>query len=445
MTDSVNKEARDHTLASTAWEKIIHDYDIMDEISRKGYYCITAKTIKKYREPRLMAKWDSNENLPAALRDRHLNILPVSRSEYLLSNVNLYEPLPEFVTSEPGNIHHITELDLESLDCGNITSESNAINAMVATGTLDSFLGDGDRTVETFNGRMGTDAFCFEINRYSGGSLTVHVNRAQMEIDGGFENQKNVIIIEAKNVLHPDFHIRQLYYPYRVWLQRVKKPIRLIFCQYYNMMYRLIEYRFADPKSYSSIEQVGSAYYTFQDVSVTESDIIKLWKTITPVPDAPKPDIPFPQADKMDRIISLMEHMQDNEPMTTADITDYMGLDVRQSNYYASAGRYLDLFEHQSHGSTECTLTPQARQILSLDYKNRQLALVSRILSHQVFHEFFGRLFIDKISPARLRSEVAAYLEQRNICNHTTSKRRASTVLGWLKWIGTLPEFTESQ
>lgn len=445
MTDSVNKEARDHTLASTAWEKIIHDYDIMDEISRKGYYCITAKTIKKYREPRLMAKWDSNENLPAALRDRHLNILPVSRSEYLLSNVNLYEPLPEFVTSEPGNIHHITELDLESLDCGNITSESNAINAMVATGTLDSFLGDGDRTVETFNGRMGTDAFCFEINRYSGGSLTVHVNRAQMEIDGGFENQKNVIIIEAKNVLHPDFHIRQLYYPYRVWLQRVKKPIRLIFCQYYNMMYRLIEYRFADPKSYSSIEQVGSAYYTFQDVSVTESDIIKLWKTITPVPDALKPDIPFPQADKMDRIISLMEHMQDNEPMTTADITDYMGLDVRQSNYYASAGRYLDLFERQSHGSTECTLTPQARQILSLDYKNRQLALVSRILSHQVFHEFFGRLFIDKISPARLRSEVAAYLEQRNICNHTTSKRRASTVLGWLKWIGTLPEFTESQ
>lgn len=445
MTDSVNKEARDHTLASTAWEKIIHDYDIMDEISRKGYYCISAKTIKKYREPRLMAKWDSNENLPAALRERHLNILPVSRSEYLLSNVNLYEPLPEFVTSEPGNINHITQLDLESLDCGNITSESNAINAMVATGTLDSFLGDGDRTVETFNGRMGTDAFCFEINRYSGGSLTVHVDRAQMEIDGGFENQKNVIIIEAKNVLHPDFHIRQLYYPYRVWLQRVKKPIRLIFCQYYNMMYRLIEYRFADPQNYSSIERISSAYYTFQDVSVTESDIINLWKTITPVPDVLKPDIPFPQADKMDRIISLMEHMQDNEPMTTADITDYMGLDVRQSNYYASAGRYLDLFERQSHGSTECTLTPQARQILSLDYKNRQLALVSRILSHQVFHEFFGRLFIDKISPARLRSEVATYLEQRNICNHTTSKRRASTVLGWLRWIGTLPEFTESQ
>ncbi|MBH9983464.1 type II restriction enzyme [Bifidobacterium asteroides] len=445
MTNSVNKEARDHTLASTAWEKIIHDYDIMDEISRKGYYCISAKTIKKYREPRLMAKWDSNENLPAALRERHLNILPVSRSEYLLSNVNLYEPLPEFVTSEPGNINHITQLDLESLDCGNITSESNAINAMVATGTLDSFLGDGDRTVETFNGRMGTDAFCFEINRYSGGSLTVHVDRAQMEIDGGFENQKNVIIIEAKNVLHPDFHIRQLYYPYRVWLQRVKKPIRLIFCQYYNMMYRLIEYRFADPQNYSSIERISSAYYTFQDVSVTESDIINLWKTITPVPDVLKPDIPFPQADKMDRIISLMEHMQDNEPMTTADITDYMGLDVRQSNYYASAGRYLDLFERQSHGSTECTLTPQARQILSLDYKNRQLALASRILSHQVFHEFFGRLFIDKISPARLRSEVATYLEQRNICNHTTSKRRASTVLGWLRWIGTLPEFTESQ
>lgn len=219
----------------------------------------------------------------------------------------------------------------------------------------------------------------------------------------------------------------------------------IVFCQYYNMMYRLIEYRFTDPMNYSSIERVSSAYYTFQDISVTMRDIIKLWKSITPVPDVLNADIPFPQADKMDRIISLMEHMQDNEPMTTADITDYMGLDVRQSNYYASAGRYLNLFERQSRGSTECTLTSEARRILSLDYKNRQLALVCRILSHQVFHEFFGRLFIDKISPARLRSEAATYLEQRNICNHTTSGRRASTVLGWLKWIGTLPEFTESQ
>ena len=445
MTDTINKDARDHTLASTEWKKIIQDYDIMDKISQKGYYRISAKTIKKYREPRLMAKWDSNENLPAALKDRHLNILPVSRSEYLLSNVNLYEPLPEFVTSQPGNIHHIRQLDLESLDCGNITSESNAINAMMATGTLDSFLGDGDRTVETFNGRMGTDAFSFDINRYSGGSLTVHVDHAQMEIDGGFENHKNVIIIEAKNVLHPDFHIRQLYYPYRVWLQRVHKPIRLIFCQYYNMMYRLIEYRFTDPMNYSSIEEIRSAYYTFQDVAITMCDIIKLWKSITPVPDVLNPDIPFPQADKMDRIISLMEHMQDNEPMTTADITDYMGLDVRQSNYYASAGRYLDLFERQSHGSTECTLTVQARQILSLDYRKRQLAIVSKILSHKVFHKFFKRLFIDKISPDRLRSEAASYLKHRNICNDTTSRRRASTVLGWLKWIGTLPEFTEHQ
>ena len=131
--------------------------------------------------------------------------------------------------------------------------------------------------------------------------------------------------------------------------------------------------------------------------------------------------------------------------MTTADITDYMGLDVRQSNYYTNAGRYLDLFERQSHGSTECALTPEARQILSLDYKNRQLALVSKILSHQVFYDFFGRLFIDKISQTRLRSEAATYLEQRNICNHTTSRRRASTVLGWLKWIGRLPEFAENQ
>ena len=172
-------------------------------------------------------------------------------------------------------------------------------------------------------------------------------------------------------------------------------------------------YRFTDPMIYSVIERVSSTYYNFQDISVTMRDITKLWESITPVPDVPNSDIPFPQADKMDRIISLMEHMWDKEPMTTADITDYMGLDVCQSNYYASARRYLDLFVRQSHGSTECALTSEARRILSLNYKKRQLALVYRILSRQVFHEFFGRLFIDKISPARLRSEAATYLEQQ--------------------------------
>ena len=42
------------------------------------------------------------------------------------------------------------------------------------------------------------------------------MKNAQCEIDGGFENDNDVIIMEAKNVINEDFHVRQLYYPFRL-------------------------------------------------------------------------------------------------------------------------------------------------------------------------------------------------------------------------------------
>lgn len=51
MIDTVNKDARDHTLASTAWKAIIQDYDIMDEISRKGYSALVLKQSKNIVSP----------------------------------------------------------------------------------------------------------------------------------------------------------------------------------------------------------------------------------------------------------------------------------------------------------------------------------------------------------------------------------------------------------
>lgn len=46
----------------------------------------------------------------------------------------------------------------------------------------------------------------------------------------------------------------------------------------------------------------------------------------------------------MDRVISLLENMYEN-PMTTQQIAELMDFDLRQSDYYFNAGRYLGLFE----------------------------------------------------------------------------------------------------
>ena len=80
----------------------------------------------------------------------------------------------------------------------------------------------------------------------------------------------SVVIMEAKNVVHEDFHVRQLYYPYRLWRSRVKKPIRLVFSVYSNMIYRLFEYRFATPEDYSSIEPVQAKNYSLQDTKISK-------------------------------------------------------------------------------------------------------------------------------------------------------------------------------
>ena len=61
----------------------------------EGAFYITANQIKEFKEPRLMAKWDSSENLPSIFKKHNINILPISRTGYVLSDFKLYEPIPE--------------------------------------------------------------------------------------------------------------------------------------------------------------------------------------------------------------------------------------------------------------------------------------------------------------------------------------------------------------
>ena len=52
-----------------AWQKLFDKYNIQDEIDKKGYYIITANQIREFREPRLMTKFDHNEDLPIIFKE----------------------------------------------------------------------------------------------------------------------------------------------------------------------------------------------------------------------------------------------------------------------------------------------------------------------------------------------------------------------------------------
>lgn len=425
------------TKLDEAWKEILAKYPIEEKTRQGGLYEIQAKDIKAFREPRLMTKFDTSKSVASPLKELGLDVLPVSRHSYVLGKFNLYEEFPDVTNLKPTSI---TLPELETLRLENLTSESNAINALLATHALENFLNEEEQgLLETFNERMGAGDFSFDVDlSCCAAKQTINVSKAQIEIDGGFESQRSVCIMEAKNIRHDDFNVRQLYFPYRKYLAMVQKPIRLVFSQYTNLTYYLYEYKFAEPNSFSSIELVNMGAYTFEDCQISEKDIVDVWKN-TPVVTDDNQDkqldkkIPFIQADRFDRVISLAERLSSAEDntLTTEQVTEHMGLVARQAAYYPAAGEYLGLFERSRNATS---LTDTARQILSMNYRERQLAYVSLILRHQIFHDLFGCVVNSGELPDK------AYVEEKmvrlNVCNEgSTAHRRAASVLAWLSWI----------
>ncbi len=427
--------SRDTITVNDAWQKLIDKYDIVNKVAADGIFHIKASEIKEFKEPRLMAKWDCTAALPSVLKSNNLNILPDSRNSYVLGDFLLYEEIPE-LTEAVNKMDYIELPGYETIDVNNISSEANAINVLILSGILDDFL-DTEGTVETFNGRMGTGEFDFVVNTTRGNKQKISVKNAQCEIDGGFENENDIIIMEAKNVLNEDFHVRQLYYPYRLWKNKVSKPIRLIFLIYTNMIFRLLEYRFVDENDYSSIELVKTKNYSLQDTAIEIEELIEVRENTEVIYKDNQDDdlkVPFIQANSFERVISLLENVKDN-PMTTEQIAELMEFDERQSDYYFNAGAYIGLFEKKTEDKQrKVFLTKLGEEVFSLNYKKRQLKFTELILQHQIFADCFD-MVIENDGDMPNKEIIENLMREYNVCNEGQIVRRASSVQGWLKWI----------
>lgn len=366
-------------------------------------------------------------------RSNKINILPDSRSSYVIGDFLLYQEIP-ILEENVTQMAHVELPDYESIDVNNISSEANAINVLLLTGILDDFL-NTNNNVATFNGRMGTGEFEFVVDTTRNIKQKISVNNAQCEIDGGFENNDSVVIMEAKNVVHEDFHIRQLYYPYRLWKNKVNKPIRLVFSVYSNMIYRLFEYRFNILEDYSSIELVRTKNYSLQDTTITLDDLFRVRKdTLVKTDDnMDNSDVPFIQANSMERIISLLENMYEN-PMTSQQIAELMDFEPRQSDYYYNAGKYLGLFEKVNEDKQRVVaLTSLGNKVFKLNYKERQLKIVELILEHQIFSDLFDGMI--KTGDMPNKKDIEDEMRALHVCDEGQIVRRASSIYGWLKWI----------
>lgn len=424
------------SIADQEWRNIFNDFNIIEEIETKGKYEIDSKVIKKYREPRLMAKWDYTDSLPQIFKETKINILPISRSSYSLGQFLLYEKLPEDIDT----VTDITTIhldDFETINIKNVSSEATAINILQLSGILEDFLKlpEKEKFHNTFNGRMSSGEFDFKVNTIKNKSIKIEVKNAQIEIDGGFESENNVVILEAKNSLNFDFNIRQLYYPYRLWSNKVKKPIRLIFSIYSNKIFRLFEYKFEDKGNYSSIKLVAKKNYSLEDTSITMEELKEVHSRVVNIQsDDDERKTPFPQADKFERVINLLERLYRSD-MSGEEIENYMKFSYRQKDYYYNAGKYLELFEKYKteEGVIKYRLSKLGKSIYKMNYKERQLKLVEQIFSHRIFNELFEEYIRNKDFPTK--KKVEKLIRKNNKLSNKVVSRRASTVLYWFAWV----------
>jgi len=252
-----------------AWEALFEKYNILSHIEQDGKFVISASQIKEYREPRLMAKFDHDSNLPELFKKNGLAILPITRGDYVVSHFKAYQ---QFQASDKTISHVALPSHIQSIDVNSITSETIAINCAMASGILADFLED-EAMFSTVAGRMGSGEFEFNIQNSKLKQLSVvSVNNSQIEIDAAFEGVHYLSLIEAKRDISADFLIRQLYYPFRMWAPRVSKPVKPIFLVYSNGIFSLYEYKFEDASIYNSLVLVKHKNYSVEDTTIYLTD-----------------------------------------------------------------------------------------------------------------------------------------------------------------------------
>ncbi|MCL2927697.1 MAG: translation elongation factor [Trichodesmium sp. MAG_R01] len=408
-----------------AWEKLFERYKILEEVNKNGCFKIQTSQINQERESRLMAKFDHVVHLPKIFRDNNLSILPLSRYQYIIGHFCTH--LPVKYNLKIKTISWQFPREIETIDYTNLYSESSALLCAFNIGILHDLV--GSETQFTVSGRMSTGIFDFYIKNYLKNQLyTINVTNSQCEIDGGFETDNFLILIEAKNYKVEDFLIRQLYYPYRLWSKKISKKVIPVLMTYSNDIFSFFIYDFVDILDYNSITLIEQKNYEIASEKIQSSEINLLLSKIKVVPEPA--NIPFPQADKFDRLIDLISLLLENG-LTSNDITENYQFDKRQTGYYTSAGKYLGLIEKQGK---IFTLTDQAKYIWGQPHQLKYLKLIEKILVHEVFYQVFQLSLKDADIPSKEKITQLMYESNLEIRN-TTIDRRASTVKGWIYWI----------
>ncbi len=369
------------------------------------------------REPRLLAKYDEPGQLARCLVEAGYSIWPVRNGEYLLCRCDTFCRLPAGPPVEP--VRSDLPFPLETAARGQ--GESQYIDHAHNTGLLQRFVGVPELFL-TIRGREYSQAFGVTM-RDEGVSFAV--DRVQIEVDAGYEGQRDIVLVEAKVGARRAVNIRQVYYPWRHFQAITPhKTVRPVVLNYDvgTTCYELHELTFATTDDPTTWQVLRSAC-----IRLHEPDRSRLEELLDPTWQR-RCDL-VPQADDLNKIVRLLESLQGGLTSSEA-IADEFGFEPRQARYYREAAEYLGLVE-----AGGCQLCPAAREILRSGPRQRRRLLAKAVANSWILLDRWRAG--EPVTAAAIERAIAAVPGPRHRPRYSgaTLQRRTRTQLAWLRWL----------
>lgn len=423
------------TNGNGVWEHVFDTLPVLQEVQKAGQFFISSAQLNSISKPlggpdaRNLVKYDHRVLLPPVFKQHGLSLLPIARGEFLIGPFKIYAPLPdnEVIPVRPLAVPE----HLESLK--SLSSETDALMAAYYGKAIDQVL--GEEVLYTTAGKAGGPAFEMLVDTQGKPGLArrIQVRKGvSIEIDAIYEGPTVVAAFEAKMKSVVDFNVRQLYYPYRYLLERHKKDVRTVFLTYSNEIFDVRVFRFDDELNISSFSELSRWRFTRSQDVISINDLLRLAEAVPKAREIQN-QFPFPQADSLERVINLVE-MVLRSLATKREIADAFGFHERQSDYYANAAGYLGLVNRIAPGIWGPTKL--AREIFSLNYRERNLSIAELVLAGRPFKETFleakrlGNLPGSDFVLTSLRASSPDL-----ILSGSTPGRRVGTILGWVRWL----------
>ncbi|MCG8625621.1 MAG: hypothetical protein MJE68_26930 [Proteobacteria bacterium] len=245
-----------------SWQTIFETYNIEGHDLTSAPFPITADKIKRAcqnftatseKEPRILCTQTTRESRPHIFKQLGLFILPTRNGEYVIVKGEGYVDIPPITTNA---VPYTSTLGFQPKSSFIGNSEMQHLDYAYAVSMVRAFIGDPS-LVLTIRGRKYTPQFSFRV-----GQNHITAESVQTEVDSGYEGEKRIVLVEAKNSTTSNTIIRQLYYPYRQWKIQTGKDVSTLFFEKRGRdEYYFWEFAFDDEEDYNSIRLKQSARY----------------------------------------------------------------------------------------------------------------------------------------------------------------------------------------